>query len=309
MSKTQHSVIFVLGPTAVGKSALAERIAGEFNGSLLNLDSVQVYKHLDIGTAKPDPKTRDELPHLLFDFVESPDLLTAAGFRRRALKEIEAAIPNGPIIGVGGSGFYLRALEKGMFEVGPISNEIRQNLEELFQQIGGEGLYAELKKKDPETAERLNPNDVYRVTRALSIIFSEGRPLSEIRREFAKNHRPWPYRTLKIGLKLPRDVLEERVRERVELMLRLGWREEVEGLLARGLKDWAPMKSVGYKEMVAAIEGRLAWDELVAAVTMSTLKLAKKQMTWFRSDNDIKWFDAQGERDLAFAEAQRFLRG
>lgn len=309
MSASNQPVLFVVGPTAVGKSALAEAIAEEFKGAILNLDSVQVYQHLDIGTAKPDRQTREQIPHLLFDFVDHPQLLTAADFRRKALSELEKWTVRGPVIGVGGSGFYLRALERGMFEVGPISPHIREQLKIKFEKTGAEGLFLELSQRDPETAERLNPNDIYRVTRALSIIESENRPLSEIRKEFARSQKPWPYRTFKVGLKLPRGLLEERIRQRIELMLSGGWRQEVETLLAGGFADWAPMKSVGYKEMVEAIEGRLEWDEFVSAVTLSTVKLAKKQMTWFRSDSSIHWFDALSERAQALEKMREFLRG
>lgn len=302
-------VIFVLGPTAVGKSDFAFRAAKEFDGVILNADSVQCYQGVDIGAAKPTAWERGAVPHLLLDWMSPPDALTAAKFSRKALATINEQ--SKLVFAVGGSGFYLQALEKGVFNVKPVPAERKRYWDTRSAELGGPPLHEELKSVDPEYAAKLSPNDAYRIVRALMVIENEKRTMTQIRAEFYGKPSPWPYRSVKIGFELSRAGLKERVTARTLEMLNQGWREEVEGLLRRGLKDWAPLRSVGYSEMVQFLEGKIPESELVPRIVQSTMQLAKKQMTWFRADPAIRWFESKpGQADaLEYLRAVDLKRG
>jgi tRNA dimethylallyltransferase len=287
---TRRPVIFVLGPTAVGKSAFALRAAEEFGGIILNCDSVQCYCGVEIGAAKPSPSERIRIPHFLLDWVDPPRALTAAQFRRQAMPVLDEYTKTRPVFAVGGSGFYVQALEKGLYDVKQVSGERKAHWQSRLATEGAEVLHAELRLLDPDYGSRLSPNDHYRILRALMLIEAEGRSMTEIRRRFREQTTSWPFASIKIGFELPRLKLKEKIQARTEAMLEHGLQAEVEKLLALGLKDWAPLKSVGYKEMVQFIEGEIPAVELVPRIVQSTLQLTKKQMTWFRSDPEIRWF-------------------
>ena len=209
---------------------------------------------------------------------------------------------------VGGSGFYLRALEKGVFPIRQIPIEIRAKWRGQLASQGADFVHLELKKRDPKYAEKIPVADTYRVLRALEVIESEGRTWTEIQKQFDAESTPWLYRTLKIGLELPRSELREQIRERALGMVANGLREEVAGLIERGFRDCASLRSVGYKEAILAIEE--SWDDarLVEAITLSTMKLAKKQMTWFRADPEVQWISAR-EPERVFSLLARWFEG
>lgn len=291
----------MVGPTAVGKSDFAERACARFDGSLLNCDSVQSYALVQIGAAKPDAETRKKLPHLLWDWVEPPDELTASLFRDKALEAIEHATKSGPVFAVGGSGFYIRALLKGMLPVKHVPPERTAFWRERLKSEGAACLHQELKVKDPEAARRLSSQDGYRVARALAIIEVEGRLLTDIQREFEQSAPTWPYRSIKIGLELPRADLIKRIERRVEKMFEQGLMSEVQNLIKLGHEQWAPMKSVGYKEIVEGQRQGQSPSEMRQQIALHTAQLAKKQMTWFRGDDEVKWFRADGNLNEAMA--------
>lgn len=311
-------VLFIVGPTATGKSDLAVDIAEGCAAEspapeIINCDSVQFFEGVDIGAAKPDKVLLERAQHHLVGHVPLGGSYTAGDFRRDALKVIFEGGQRGVnrFLAVGGSGFYVQALEKGMFEVPDVPEEVRARLDAEADAPGGlEALYAELKQKDPEAAARISPRDRYRIVRALEIIRSGplGATLSEIKKRFAASAPEASFFSYKIGLSLDRDVLRKRVRERAARMLKAGLVEEVEGLRAKGLKDWAPLKSVGYREVQAMLDGRLAPKDLEDAIVTSTMQLAKKQMTWFKRDQSIQWFDAVSERSKAIEEGQKILK-
>ena len=283
-------LIFVVGPTAVGKSDFALQAATRFKGVILNCDSVQTYAHVQIGAAKPDMATRAKVPHHMLDFVLPPHQLTAAEFRREALDQLEVLTANHTVFAVGGSGFYLRALQKGLYPMTKVPKERTVYWQARLDQEGSIKLHQELEKVDAAYAKKLSPNDGYRILRALETIENEGRSITDIQAEFAKNHTPLPYRTLKIGFELPREELRKRIELRTQTMISAGLRQEVEGLIRKGLQSWAPLKSVGYKEMVDGILSGASDQEIAQQITLSTAQLAKKQMTWFRGDKEINWF-------------------
>lgn len=280
-------VVFVAGPTASGKSNLALDLAAKTNGFILNADSVQMYKHLDIGSAKATKEERARVPHFLLDVLEPDQDFTAGDFRRHTLETLKNE--KGPAFVVGGSGFYLQALEKGLFQAPKGKPETRAKWEKFLEENGEIALREELVKKDPEWGKKLNVRDHYRVVRALIIIDESGRKVSEMWEEFQKNAPPFPYPLMKVALKIPRDVLRGRVRERAMQMLKQGWLEEVEQLLQKGFRETAALKSVGYRECVQYLEQKLNKEELLEQIEISTMQLAKKQMTWLRKDPSWQW--------------------
>lgn len=292
-SRGSHPVIFVVGPTGVGKSHFALAAAKTVDGVILNCDSVQTYQELDIGTAKPSQTEQAQVPHFLFDAVKPGEVLTAGDYRRLALQVLQAQLPKHPVFAVGGSGFYIQALEKGMFEIEKVEPakeaEIRNRLESKSRQE----LYQELENVDPQTAENLNPNDSYRIQRALIIFYGLGRKLSELKKQFQPQTLPYP--VIKIGFTMDRARLRDRIEQRARQMLRAGLIDEVKGLMAKGHQDWPLLQSVGYKQVLAYLKGELAEEDLLPEIVLKTVQLSKRQMTWFQRDKDIRWFDLGDE--------------
>lgn len=280
--------VLIVGATGSGKSALGLKLAGRFGGTILNCDSLQVYRRLDIGTAKPSPEERKSVPHELFDILDPGSFLTAGDFRREALSVLERKIPKGPVYGVGGSGFYIQALEKGMFDSGKPDPAVEKKVREDLENLGPGELYAELARLDPEYAQAISPNDHYRLTRALVVIRGSGKPLTEFRKEFQGEKFPYPL--LKFGVRIEKERLLESVTQRTEAMLKAGFLDEVRELVAEGFADWPPLFSVGYKECQMCLRGELAEHELAARIVEKTMQLAKKQRTWFKRDPEIHWF-------------------
>lgn len=296
-----NGVVFVVGPTACGKSALALKLAERFHGSILNCDSLQVYRRLDIGTAKPPAKERSIVPHLLFDFVDPGQTLTAGDFRTEALNALHAETAHRSVFAVGGSGFYIQALEKGLFDVPKATIQSEERVRQRLNQKGLEEMYRELQKADPEYAEEISPNDSYRVVRALVVYEDTGKKMSELKRSFKPE--PFPYPLLKLGLDLSREQLLPRVSARVDQMLEQGFLNEVERLMNEGYGNWAPLRSVGYQECVDHLEGKLPKEKLATTIVEKTLQLSKKQRTWFKRDREIHWLPFDG----AFGEAERLV--
>lgn len=260
-------------------------------GVIVNADSIQVYKYLNIGSAKPTAQEREEVPHFLYDIVEPDGLFTAGDYRRAALPVIDEQVKNGPVLIVGGSGFYIQALDKGMYDVEPVSPENMKLIESWVQ----EGvLWDRLVEKDPEAAQRIGAQDQYRLQRALEMVISKGKPVREIEQEFASAQQGLGarYHVQKIGIRCDREKLRRRVEIRTEKMLNLGLIEEVEGLIQRGFEHTKALSSVGYRECVAYLKGHLKKHELKALIVTSTMQLAKKQSTWFRRDPEIVWFES-----------------
>ncbi len=305
-------VIFVVGPTASGKSDLALTLAERNHGAIVNCDSVQLYQSLNIGSAKPSAVDFKRVPHFLFDFVAEGEEITAGFYQRQffaTMKELENRFPF--VFVVGGTGFYFQAIEKGMYPTGAADAEVTRQVEAELQETGGaEKLYLELKTRDPETAAKISINDHYRIARAVEMMRVHGRPVSEIKREFADQAAPFPYPLLKLGIRGSRQELEPRVERRTQKMLEAGLLDEVRGLLDRGLENWGPLQSVGYKESVEFLQGKIPDVTLLqAAILQNTLRLAKRQRTWFQRDKDIHWLaphdieTAQGLLDAFAAKA------
>ena len=284
-----------MGPTASGKSALALSCAEEFGGEIINGDSLQVFSSLDIGTAKPTRVEQEKVKHHLIDIVPEGGSFTAGDFRRFALQVIESAEKAGAkhIYVVGGSGFYIQALVSGMYDLPKPSSEVKKQVQDLIEQRGWDVIYREVISRDPVFAQRLKANDHYRIQRALEMIFSSGKTMTEILEDFeaaklAKN--PFPFHYICVGLDLPVEELRKNVEARTRAMLLKGWVDEVKSVLDRGLANWEPMKSVGYNEICCFLAGTLPEEKLVDQIVTRTLQLAKRQRTWFRNKVKVDWF-------------------
>jgi tRNA dimethylallyltransferase len=316
-------VIFVVGPTATGKSAFAVEAAQEFDGEIINTDSVQVYQSVDIGTAKPTPSDFKRVPHHLYSYVPEGETSTVGEFRREALAIIEQGPQRGTekFFAVGGSGFYVQALEKGMYPVPKIPDAVRESIANEHAKSGLGALYQELHKRDPEYAKDISENDTYRIMRSLEIARhlqgQSSKPTNDntwsgIRRKFeAEIEKTRSFDVLKIGILQPRAKIRKNVELRTAEMLKNGFIEEVKLLRDKGLSKWAPMLSVGYKEVQQFLDGELAKKDLAEKIVTSTMQLVKRQTTWFRRDKDIQWFDANEgwAKPLAFIQAQVDKRG
>ena len=298
MSKSP--VLFIVGATGTGKSRLAMELAEELNLPIVNGDSVQVYQRVNIGTAKPSLEDRQKVAHHLFDEVAPPQVFTAGDYRARALEILNELNPLGPAIVVGGSGFYIQALQKGMYQVQEVKEGVVEQLQEELESGGLATLYEELKVKDPEFSAKISGNDSYRILRALSLIRSHHKTVSQIKEEFHAESLPgFPYPFKNLLLKMDRDHLRTKVRARAEQMIAQGLVAEVKELLAEDLGAWNPMQCVGYKETQAFLRGELDDSQLIDEITKNTMRLAKSQGTWFRREQGIQSYDVESEWELA----------
>lgn len=289
--------LFICGATASGKSDLAIQIAKKFSGEIINCDSVQVYKHVQIGAAKPSVDEMKIVSHHLYDYVDFPNEKTAGEFRKDFLQLVRHANKNTFYLVVGGTGFYFQALEKGMFESITVPKDLRETIEtELAQPLGRERLHQELMEQDPLSAAKIHPSDSYRLVRAIEVIRFTGKSWSEIQAKFESESEgkafPWPL--LKLRVTWPRDQLRKRIALRTEQMLQRGLVTEVQELLAKGFanpgQEWAPLKSVGYKECVDYLRGPrdpAKISHLRDEIVLRTSQLAKRQETWFKRDKEM----------------------
>ena len=299
-------IIILLGPTAVGKSELALALAGAFGGEIINADSQQVYRYLDIGTAKPSPQDRERVPHHLIDIVNPDEEFNVGLFRRLAAESIaDAHRRDRKVVVCGGTGLYLKALSRGLFE-GPGQNaDIRAELARRIETEGQASLYRRLAQIDPTVLSTIHPNDRQRTIRALEVFQLTGKPLSQWQKEHAFQEQP--YEVLKIGLNLLREELYDRINERCARMVEAGLLEEVRGLVAKGYElALKPLRSVGYRQMGQVLQGRRELPAAIDEMKQETRRLAKRQLTWFRADPEVRWFHPR-EKDLIFEAASLFF--
>lgn len=284
-------LVVVCGPTASGKTALALALGQRFDMEVISADSRQVYRGMDIGTAKATVEEQRLLPHHLIDVVDPEEPFTAADFARLGRRAAADILRRGrrPLV-VGGTGLYIRALTEGLVSAPGPAPRLRQELHALEAREGSGTLFRRLQKLDPEAAERIHPANLVRIVRALEVRILDGRPLSELQREHAFSDRP--FRTLKIGLAPPRETLFRHIDRRVEQMMEKGLLAEAENLLRRGCSpDLKAMQTLGYREALAHLRGELSSAEAVALIQRHTRRYAKRQLTWFRRDPEIIWFE------------------
>ncbi len=281
--------IFVVGPTATGKSAWALQQAEKYQGSILNIDSVQFYQGLEIGSAAPNQVEKARVPHYLYSYVSAPGEMTAGNYLRDFYQLIESTPLKSPVFIVGGTGFYIQALEKGMYDLEPTNPEVRKKIELELAEIGPEKLFAELSAADP--THPIHINDHYRLVRAIEILRYYKKTPADFKnlKQINKNAFPFPY--LKIGFSLPKEEALLKVQQRTEWMLGHGMIEETENFLKLGFEKWAPLSSVGYKDVVDFLLHNNSRSELFGTIVRSTMKLIKKQKTWFKRDLTVLWSD------------------
>lgn len=288
-------LVGIVGPTATGKSSLALELAQRFRGEIISGDSVQVYRGMDIGTAKPSTKDRRIIPHHLVDILDPDENYSAALFRQGADNIIgELHKRKATIFVVGGSGLYLKALTRGLFR-GPAANaELRWVLQKKAEREGSEVLHHELQKLDPEAASRIHPHDRFRIIRALEVYSLGRKPISLFQREHG--FRDAPYDVLKIGLCCERKDLYRRIEIRVDRMVEMGWVDEVRSLLNQGYgPGLKSMQSLGYRHILSHLFGDLTLKEAIHLVKRDTRRYAKRQITWFKADPEIFWFPVNQE--------------
>ena len=290
-SLKNYPVVFIVGPTCTGKTELSVYLSSLFKGKIINADSLQFYKYMDIGTSKPSVDFLKKQDHYLISHIMPPHIYTAGEFYKTARNLLKKFLSNYTCFVVGGSGFYLQALEKGCYPAPVVSSSIRNQLLEEVKIKGLEHLYKELVQKDPDYAQRVHSNDPYRVVRALSIIRGCSQKISDIQKKFKEDSLP--YTLLKIGLTASSDTLKKRIQWRVKNMLQQGLLKEVQFLCDQGWENFPPLKSVGYKEALLCLKGKISQEELYDQIVQRTMKLVKKQKTWFKRDSNIRWYDCE----------------
>jgi tRNA dimethylallyltransferase len=290
-------IVVIAGPTASGKSAVAMELAGLFKAEIINADSMQVYRYMDIGTAKPTRAERNLVKHHLIDILYPDEEFSAALYReeaQQAIVDVQARRKRAMV--VGGTGLYIKALTSGLIRGGEVDPTIRERLQAEAQAGGREQLYQRLQEADPATAERLHPHDTYRIIRALEVYERTGQPISTLRQRHL--FQEGPYQTLKIGLQKEREELYRRIDARVDEMIGEGLKEEVARILEMG---YAPslkaMQSLGYKQIISHLQGEYDLAEAVRLIKRDTRRYARRQVTWFKADPEIHWIAFPRDRD------------
>lgn len=299
-------IILITGPTGSGKTETAIGLAKEFNGEIISADSMQIYRFMDIGTAKPTKEQQEAVKHHLIDVVNPDESFNAAIFMNLAAEAIvELELKKKVIFLVGGAGLYIKALLGGLFQ-GPGADENIRNFYRMELKKHGKGyLYEKLKEKDQKAAAAIDKNDIARIIRALEVIEQCGDSIvnKQSNHKFGENR----YDCLKIGIFMERDRLYERIDQRVEAMIMKGFIEEVQCLLAKGYNDsLKPMQSLGYKHIVNYIKGSYTLDEAIRIMKRDTRHYSKRQMTWFGADKGINWISIT-DKDTIKRKIETFL--
>lgn len=296
-------LIVVLGPTAVGKTALSIALAKRFRSEVISGDSMLIYRHMNIGTAKPSAEEQDGVVHHLIDIIEPSESFDVTAFIEIARAKIHELNERGcvPIL-AGGTGLYIKALLEGYrFNVTPQNEAFRAEMEKVIAEHGAEELHRRLANVQPETAARLHPNDTRRVIRALEVATFGGETVSQEKMDGSA----CLYDAAVIGLTSERSLLYERINKRVDQMMVDGLLEEVKGLLASGVSpDAQAMKGIGYKELVAYLSGSCTLEEAVDEIKKGTRHFAKRQFTWYRKMPYIDWYEVETKEDLAEIEKE-----
>ncbi len=299
-------IVILVGPTASGKTGVALDWAERLGGEIVSADSMQVYRHMDVGTAKPSLEARQRIAHHLLDVVDPDETFNAAMFQDladRAIADIHGRGRTALI--VGGTGLYIRALHRGLFEGPDGDNLLRDALRHEVEERGVEALHLDLQRLDPEAARRIHPRDVVRIVRALEVYHRTGVPISVHQRRHGFGEER--YHAIYLGISMSKSALYSRIDTRVDGMMANGLLEEVEGLMRLGYgPDLPSMKAIGYRHMAAYLRGELSLDEAVTQMKRDTRRYAKRQMTWFRRLPEVHWFQGEEASD-ALEKVKRFL--
>ncbi|MEY2196581.1 tRNA (adenosine(37)-N6)-dimethylallyltransferase MiaA [Neobacillus sp. BF23-41] len=307
---SKQKLLVIIGPTAVGKTKLSIEMAKRYNGEIISGDSMQIYRGMDIGTAKIKKDEMEGIPHYLIDIKEPFENFSVAEFQLLVRAKIGEIAKKGklPII-VGGTGLYIQSVIYD-YQFSDVSGDetYRLKLEERAKKIGNEALYKELLEVDPGSASQIHPNNVRRVIRALEIYHLTGKTMQEFQ---STQQQDLLYNTAIVGLSMEREKLYERINYRVDLMMEEGLTEEVKGLYQRGLRDCQSIQAIGYKEMYAYLEGRVPLEEAIENLKQNSRRYAKRQLTWFRNKMEVSWFDMTNVEDTSkkITEISRCVEG
>jgi tRNA dimethylallyltransferase len=306
MPAPDSPAVAILGPTASGKSRLALFLAAKFRGEIVSCDALQIYRGMNIGTAKPTASERNAVRHHMLDLRDPGEDFSAGDYQRQARAELRSICERGSIaFVVGGTGFYLRALIEGLFEGPGRSEELRTRMRGIISRRGAGTLHRALTRVDPEAASRISPTDASRIVRAYEVYLLTGRPMSWWHRQPADPLHG--FRWLLLALHWPREVLYERIDRRVEEMIRSGFTVEVEGLMARFPRDCHAFKAIGYRQIADHLDGRCSLAQAVEDIQRESRRYAKRQMTWFRSMQNVRWLDASPGWDDCESDALRMV--
>jgi len=285
--------VVIAGPTASGKTRLSVELALALGGEIINADSMQVYRGMDIGTAKPTIDEQRGVPHHLLDVVDPDEEFDAAMYRARAIPLISEIGERGNrCFVVGGTGLYIRGLLQGLFRCPSKDRTLRESLNRELEIQGSAALHGRLERLDPESAHRIHPNDRVRILRALEVMLLTNRKRSQLVKEHAFGEKPYNY--LKLGLHVERKELYRRIDERSSKMVESGLVEETERLLSKGYSpDLKPMQAIGYRHVVRYLGGEWSLAETIRSLQRDTRRYAKRQLTWFRKDPEVTWIPSE----------------
>ncbi|MED0948540.1 tRNA (adenosine(37)-N6)-dimethylallyltransferase MiaA [Bacillus mobilis] len=302
----REKVAVIIGPTAVGKTKLSIDLAKALNGEIISGDSMQIYRTMDIGTAKVTKEEMDGIPHYMVDIKNPEESFSVAEFQERVRKHIREITERGklPII-VGGTGLYIQSvLFDYQFTDDAGDTIYREQMEQLALERGVEYVHKKLQEVDPESAERIHANNVRRVIRALEIFHTTGEKMSD---QLEKQENELLYDVSLIGLTMDREMLYDRINLRVDIMMDQGLLKEVEGLYNSGIRDCQSIQAIGYKEIYDYFEDRVSLEEAVSQLKTNSRRYAKRQLTWFRNKMDVTWFDVTGGEKTS--EILRYIEG
>jgi tRNA dimethylallyltransferase len=298
-STSRKPILIIAGPTAVGKTDASLLLAKEWGGEIVSADSMQIYRGMDIGTAKPTAEQRRQVYHHMIDIVDPAQPYSVGDYLRDARSIIAAILKaDGTPIVVGGTGLYIRALMRGLFHGPPADLELRERLLRKEAECGDGALYEDLSRQDPEAAIKIHPNDLRRTVRALEVYYLKDRKLSEFQREHAFQDSPFDFRL--IFLVRSRPELYARIERRVDQMISEGFEQEVKGLLLKGFgRELVSMQAIGYQHFLNYFSDRASYEETVELLKRDTKRFAKRQFTWFRRETAARWVDITGVDDPA----------
>lgn len=293
----EHTIVVIAGPTAVGKTAISIQVALRIHGQIVSCDSMQLYKYMNIGSAKPSKAQLSMVPHHLIDAIDPKESFSVVSYQRLAKAAINGIFQQGqiPVIS-GGTGLYLNSLLYNMdFGANPANETYRKQLFSIAENQGNEALFAQLEQKDPTAAKRIHPNNVKRVVRALEAVELNGTGLADFSSVKEKTQE---YDAILIGLTRDRDELYQRIEERVDQLMESGLLEEVQSLRNMGFTSAdIAMKGIGYKELLDYLAGTYSFDEAIDLIKKNTRHYAKRQMTWFKRYPQMQWFDLSEDQN------------
>lgn len=305
----KERLVVIVGPTAVGKTALSIEMAKKFNGEIISGDSMQIYRGLDIGTAKITAEEMQGIPHHMIDIIEPDDTFSVRDFQQMVKKLITKINENGrlPIL-VGGTGLYITSVIRN-YQFTTIGSDasFRKRMEQFADENGNVALHKKLADIDPKSSKQIHPNNRRKVIRALEIVNITGKTLDEIQAEHSEGESD--YELILIGLTLPRDELYRRINERVDVMIEKGLIQEAYSLYKQNIRNTQSVQAIGYKELFLYFDNELTKDEAIELLKRNSRRYAKRQMTWFKNKLDLQWFDMSGNQNEKMEQIMAYVAG